>query len=237
MIEDLPVGKLKRLLSWVGFLEPLSEGQLGELARRITCGRIEAGEVLAVEPEEHGQRMLLLLVGQAQVYETNPSGREFTFVVLEGGTFVGATGLVPRHPRELRIRALKPSVVCHLDRQDLAKLVRRNPEVGLRLAHLLGRQLVSMEGRLWDLAQKEVPARLASMILRLVETGGVVTPKGYRLPTRYTHQQLDTMIGAQREAVTRAFGELRRGGGVELRNRYIHVTDVDALERLAESGQ
>jgi hypothetical protein len=43
------------------------------------------------------------------------------------------------------------------------------------------------------------------------------------------------MIGANREAVTRALGTLWREGSVEVRDRHIHITDVEALERLAES--
>jgi hypothetical protein len=39
------------------------------------------------------------------------------------------------------------------------------------------------------------------------------------------------MIGANREATTRAFGRLQEGGGVELRERYIYVVDVEALKR------
>jgi CRP/FNR family transcriptional regulator, cyclic AMP receptor protein len=45
-----------------------------------------------------------------------------------------------------------------------------------------------------NIAVKEVPARLASLILLLVESQGVRTPAGYKIPTRYTHQQLGTMI-------------------------------------------
>jgi CRP/FNR family cyclic AMP-dependent transcriptional regulator len=60
---------------------------------------------------------------------------------------------------------------------------------------------------------------------------GVVTPEGYRIPTRYTHQQTVTMVGANRESVTRAFGRLQEDGGVELRERYINITDVETLKR------
>jgi CRP-like cAMP-binding protein len=42
------------------------------------------------------------------------------------------------------------------------------------------------------------------------------------------------MIGANREAVTRAFGKLRSEGGVEVRNRRIFVTDLEALKRAAD---
>jgi CRP/FNR family transcriptional regulator, cyclic AMP receptor protein len=67
-----------------------------------------------------------------------------------------------------------------------------------------------------------------------VASEGVVTREGYRILTRYTHQQLATMIGANREAVTRAFGKLRSEGGVELRERRIFVTDQEALKRAAQ---
>ena len=118
-------------------------------------------------------------------------------------------------------------------RRELEEFVERDPALGTRVARLLGERLVETEGRRADLARKEVPERLASQILRLVESEGVVTREGYRMPTRYTHQQLGTMIGANREAVTRAFGKLRLEGGVELRNRRILVIDLEALKRAA----
>jgi CRP-like cAMP-binding protein len=55
------------------------------------------------------------------------------------------------------------------------------------------------------------------------------------IPARYTHNQLASMVGSNREAVTRAVGVLKKAGAVEVRNRRIHVTDADALERLAEA--
>ena len=43
------------------------------------------------------------------------------------------------------------------------------------------------------------------------------------------------MVGSNREAVSRAFGVLRKAGAVETRDRQIYVTDADALEGLAEA--
>jgi CRP/FNR family transcriptional regulator len=71
-------------------------------------------------------------------------------------------------------------------------------------------------------------------ILLLIEGEGLRTATGYKIPTRYTHQQLGSMIGANREAVTRAFVRLREVGAVETRRRYIHVEDIEALRRAAE---
>src|SRR5215203_2433907 len=84
-----------------------------------------------------------------------------------------------------------------------------------------------------DVNLQGVPARLASLILFLIESEGVQIPGEIRIPTRYTHEHLVTMIGANREAVTRAFGRLQDEGALKLRRRLIYVDDVDALERAA----
>jgi DNA-binding transcriptional regulator YhcF (GntR family) len=41
------------------------------------------------------------------------------------------------------------------------------------------------------------------------------------------------MIGANREAVTKAFTKLQDEGAVELRRRLIHIKDIEALRRAA----
>ena len=56
---------------------------------------------------------------------------------------------------------------------------------------------------------------------------------GYRLPTRYTHEQLSTMIGAKRVAVTRAFKHLREAGIVDTKQRRTYIRDMEALEHAA----
>ncbi len=65
----------------------------------------------------------------------------------------------------------------------------------------------------------------------------MVTREGhYRIAFPYTHEQLATMIGAKRVAVTRAFGKLQDTGCVQLLRRQIHVTDLATLNRLAVEG-
>lgn len=59
------------------------------------------------------------------------------------------------------------------------------------------------------------------------------TPDGIRIPTNYTHQHIGTLIGANREAVTQAFGRLQDVGAIQIRRRVIHVIDIEALERAA----
>jgi CRP/FNR family cyclic AMP-dependent transcriptional regulator len=107
--------------------------------------------------------------------------------------------------------------------------------VALRIVEALCRRLRMADERLADVALKEVPARLASLILQLLESEGIVTSEGYAVPNYYyTHEVLGTMIRAKRVAVSRAFGQLREAGAIETRERRIYITDIDGLGRCAQ---
>ena len=229
MEAQLPMVEIRRRLSWVDFLAPLSEDQLDDLLRRVNFVRLQEGQERALGPEEQAEWMWLVAAGQLQVYVMSPSGRDLTLSVLASGSVVATTGLVPRWARDLCIRALEASVVCRIRREDLEALVSTNPEVGLRLARMLVARVMLMEDRWADMAEKEVRERLAGLLYMLVESEGVMSTEGPMIPTHYTYQQLGSMIGAQREAVTRAFATLQEGGCIEVKNRRVYVRDYDAL--------
>jgi CRP/FNR family cyclic AMP-dependent transcriptional regulator len=131
---------------------------------------------------------------------------------------------------------MTPSTVVSLRREDLEMLIMNKPEVGLRLVRELAQRLHASECRYADIIGKDVPARLATLILTLVDTEGLVTNESYRIPTHYTHEQLASMIGCKRVAVTRAFRKLEEGGAVELKDHRIVVKDLDALKELSEAS-
>jgi CRP/FNR family transcriptional regulator, cyclic AMP receptor protein len=221
-------------LAKVDILQSLSSEEIERLALLSGSVYLGAGETFALD--EDLRTLLLLVSGRVRVQEPNAAGPGLTISMVEDRTVVAQTGSAPQRSQPLRVEALDPSVVRVLEWEDFEDLVHRNPEVGLKTISLLSERLAVYEGRLSDLIRKKVPARLASLILGLSEHQGVVTADGSRMiPTRYTHQQLASMVGSNREALTRAFGRLRKSGAVEVRDRHIYVTDADALECLAEA--
>jgi CRP/FNR family transcriptional regulator, cyclic AMP receptor protein len=121
-------------------------------------------------------------------------------------------------------------------REEMERLIMNKPEVGLRLVRNVAEKLHASEARYADIVGKDVPARLATLILTLVDSEGVVSSESLRLPTHYTHDELASMIGCKRVAVTRAFRRLEEGGAVQLKERRIVVKDIDALKDLDEAG-
>ena len=224
-----------RLLSMVDVFEPLSPEEIENLNGQLPDRHLEHGEMLYT-PEERSERLFLLQKGKIRIFRTTPDGRELTLAIVESGTVFGEMSLTGQQLQGAYTQAMEPSEVSTMAREDLERLVLQKPEVGLQISHLLSERLRHYETRLEDITLKDVHSRLASIILLLVESEGVRTATGYRIPAHYTHQRLGTMIGANREAVTRAFGVLQDEGVVELKRRLIYVRDLQALKRVSEYG-
>ena len=158
--------ELVGLLATVDVLETLPPQELRGLASSSSLDRLQRRETMAVGPQEHARRMMLLLEGRARLYEPGPRGHRMTVAVAEAGTVAGVAGLSER-PRGLRVEALTPSVLCFVGWEAFEQAVGRNPETGLRLSRVLADRIGVLEERLADVAYREVPVRLAGAILRL----------------------------------------------------------------------
>jgi CRP/FNR family transcriptional regulator, cyclic AMP receptor protein len=221
-----------RRLSLVSIFEPLSQEEIERLDGQLTNIHLERGEFLYT-PEDRSEKLYVLLKGRVREYKV-VDDRELTIVVLETGMVFGEMALTAQEFRGVYAQALEPSEVSVISRKNLEQIILDKPQVGVKIAQVLSERLRWYGTRLEDITLRDVPARLASLILSFIEIEGVVsTHHQLKIPTHYTHRELGTMIGVKREAVTRAFARLQDAGAVELRRRYIFVVNVEALRRIA----
>ena len=223
------------LLSRVDLFESLSKEEIREILRDLLQRNAEinlsAAEVFYT-PQQPDGKLFILTKGRVRLYKMEAS-REFTLEVLEAGTLFGEVSFTTHRLWEAYAEAIEPSTLLAMERAEVERLILQKPKVGIRIISLLSERLHYYETRMQDVTLKEVPARLASLILFLVKSEGVQRPGEIRIPTTYTHEHLGTMIGANREAVTRAFGRLQDEGALQIRRRLIYVDDLEALERAA----
>src|ERR671910_2287025 len=223
------------LLSRVDIFESLEKeevrGILRDLLKRNAEINLRGGEVFYT-PRQPDGKLFILTPGRGPIYKKEAS-REFTLEMVDAGTVFGEVAFTPHALRDAYAEAMESSIVLAMDRADVERLIQGKPQVGIRIISLLSERLHYYETRMQDVTLKEVPARLASLILFLIESEGVKRPGEISIPTRYSHEHLGTMIGANREAVTRAFGRLQDEGAVQIRRRLIYVDDLEALERAA----
>jgi CRP-like cAMP-binding protein len=210
----------------------LEDHERADVERQIAYSVFPAGQIFH-SPNEVGEQLFFLRQGRVRIYKLSPEGRALTLMVLEPRTLFGEMTLVGQWLHDTFAEAMTECVIGVVGRETLRRILERHPQVAIAFMELMGQRLRAMENKLADIAFKNVPQRLASVLLNLaVPPGGGALPEAPRV-VRYTHQQLAEMIGSYRETVTKAIGELREAGLIRIEDDTVFLTNLEQLRRLA----
>jgi CRP-like cAMP-binding protein len=215
-------------LSDTDLFRDLSERNMAELDRVTTNTTVPRGRVF-YRPEDVGEVLFLLKQGRVQLYRISPEGKKLVIATLGSGAIFGEMALLGQQMHNAFAEALDDCQIVVISRSGLERLIRNDPTVGLRILEITGRRLTDAEARLEDMAFKGIPARLASLLLRLAadhdtnEIGGL------------THQDLAETIGTYRETATQVLNDMKSDGLIEIGRKRILILDAEKLQVLAES--
>lgn len=217
-------------LDSVDVFKGLSSEDLDSVDHNTRLVRHKAGHLFFM-PDDQAEILFILKAGRVQLYRMSPDGRKLIVAILNEGAMFGHMALVGQGLHDTYAQALEPCVVCIWGRDEVERLLRNRPDVALRLLSAVGERLSQVEDRLSEITFKRVPARLASLILRLHDQQG-----GQGVVEGYTHQYLADMTGIYRETATQTLNAFKSQKLVALGRKRIQVIDEAGLVALAEEG-
>lgn len=167
--------------------------------------------------------LFVVVDGQLKERLIQPDGDESVFELYTVGAVFGEPGLfVPERTRMVDMITLTTSHVLVLPRAALLELMRRSPQVSLRLIEGLASDVRALGVQLGNAGYLSVRERLAAKLLELSHTHGRAVGDRVRIDLALPQSLLATMIAATRENVNRALAELTSTAAVRLRgDRYI----------------
>jgi CRP/FNR family cyclic AMP-dependent transcriptional regulator len=215
-------------LSDVELFRDLSDRDRTELERMTTLTNVPRGRVF-YQPEDVSEVLFLVKQGQVQLYRISPEGKKLVIAALGTGAIFGEMALLGQQMHNAFAEAMEDSVILVMSRADLERLILNKPILGLRMLEITGRRLNDAESRLEDMAFKGIPARLASLLLRLAAERDTDEITGL------THQDLAETIGTYRETATQVLNDMKMAGIIEIGRKRIKILDRPRLLELARS--
>jgi len=206
----------------------LSPRDTAELERVTTLTSVLRGRVF-YRPEDPGERLFLLRAGRVQLYRISPEGKKLVIATLGAGALFGEMALLGQQMHNAFAEAMEDCSIMVMSRADLERLMLNDATIGRRILALTRKRLSDAEARLEDMAFKGIPARLASLLLRLAADQGDTSINGL------THQDLAETIGTYRETATQVLNDLKTAGLIEIGRKRITILDVERLRTIAES--
>lgn len=182
-------------------------------------------------PTQEADRFFLVLSGRVRIYKVSPRGDEQTLHIYgRGETFAEAAALCRlRYPAFAE--AMEESTLLAIPRKTLAQAIARNSEFALGMLAGLSAKLREFAGLIEALSLKEVPARLAGVLLAEAKRHNA---NPFRL--RHSKRQLASQIGTVAETLSRALARLKADRIVSIEGSEVTILDPDALADLAENG-
>ena len=217
-----------RYLSELTVFQDLTGREMEDLNRITTISTVSKGRVF-YRPEEPGEVLFILKEGQVQLYRISPEGKKLVITTLGPHTLFGEMALLGTKMHNTFAEAVDDCLICVMSRTDLERLILSKPQVALRVLEITGKRLREAEGRLENMAFKGIPARLASLLLRLANERDTLEIVGL------THQDLAESVGTYRETATQVLNDLKSQGLIEIGRKRINILDPDRLADIAES--
>jgi len=213
-------------LTNIDLFRDLTGRELEDLDRITTMSAVQKGKVF-FQPDEMGEVLFLLKKGHVQLYRISPDGKKLILDTVGPGTIFGEMSLIGQRMYNTFAEAVEDCLICVMSRPDVERLILDQPKVSLRIMEIMGRRLRGAETSLEDMAFKGVPARLASLLLRLSSEQG-------KIIAGVTHQELAEMVGTYRETATQILNGFKERGLVDLARKRVTILDSEGLRRIAD---
>ncbi len=201
---------------------PLSPADLEALAH--------TGEVIDKYPGTHlfkeGQvasHAFVILKGNVELYRTVGTEKRVVGRATEA-MVLGDIAMFQGRPYISSARAVDPVSVFRFDRDRLMPALVDHPLITLRWLVAGLSQLESTQRRVLRLMRRTVKEQVAELLLDEADRLGEV---------KLSQSAIATLLGASRQTVNEALGELREDGAADTGYRKIRITDRRALETAA----
>jgi len=202
------------------------------LRQRVHRRSFPAGTYLTREGEP-ADSMFVIESGLVRVSRTSRQGRELVLGLFGVGETLGELGVLEASgTRTADAIAVEATACVALGRDDLRALVRKDPDLGLRLLAALVDHIRRKDEELAEIAFLDLPGRLAHKLLQLADRHGEKVEGGVRIAVRVPQGELAAMVGSSRENVNRALGQFVKMGAVAMDRGTITILDAEALRAL-----
>lgn len=185
-------------------------------------------------PCEPIRRIYFLIKGKAKLSKIDENGRELILEILKPGEIFGQLAFPEEHYSTTAVVALERCTIGHIRENDFRNLMERIPDLCLSTNKLIGTRLLKIENRLEELLFRDVPCRLARLLLRLADEYPRQIACGLRLDLILTQQELANLIGSTREMVSTTLNRFKRHGWIDIHSRHICLHDINAIKALAK---
>ena len=212
----------------------LNQKDKDTIARHHKITNVKKGEFLFRENEKI-RGLIFLASGKAKVFKTGVGGREQILRIVKQHTFIGYQAVFPDQTWSASASAIEDSVLCVIDKNSLAIILKNTGSLGLKFIRLITDELEFSYNRNISLTQKHVKGRVAESLLLLIDSYGY-EGDGKTIAAALTREDIAHLSSMTTSNAIRTLSTMASEGVIKMKGRKITITDKTGLDQISSIG-
>jgi CRP-like cAMP-binding protein len=164
--------------------------------------------------------------GIIEIFKTTIEGKEPIFFLRRQGEFFGLSEAIDGKTRKANARAIAPSVLWEISRENLEYLLTENPKFTQKIIQILGRRIRYLGQLIENLISCTVINRLAKLLVYLcyddlADQNSWERP--VKVPVNLTQNQLASMTGSCQQTISDTLKCFQANGLINVCNKEITI--------------
>ena len=206
---------------------PLTD--LENVAEVTVVNSLEKGEYLFHEGDP-ARGFYVVQRGAVNVHRVSAAGKEHVIHIFRTGDSFAEVALASATGYPADARALEPTQILLVQKDGILALLRRQPELALRMLGSMSSHLRVLVGQLEDLSLKDVETRLANWLVKRCPNPESRTPVVIELTM--TKRVLAAELGTVSETFSRTLAKFREQKLVAVKGKTLTVLSPSKLHAL-----
>ncbi len=208
----------------------LSKNEKATLARTRIALEFKKGEIIH-KHGAHAANVFFVARGVVKSY-MEISNKNLIIGIVPAGNFFGLTSLSVGNVYHYGTKALTDSTIYSYDIGVMKEMMRKNPLLATEVTDMLNAQLVSLYDRFFSLTQKQLPGRMADILLCLSRE--IYHTHNFEL--FLSRKDLAELTGISTESTIRILKDFREDGIIDVSNKHLQILKPEKLEKISATG-
>jgi CRP/FNR family transcriptional regulator, dissimilatory nitrate respiration regulator len=207
----------------------LPQPDLEQISAVTVLKALEKGEYLFHEGDP-ARGFYVVQRGAVNVHRVNAAGKEQIIHVFRTGDSFAEVALATERGYPADARALEPTQVLLIQKDGILELLKRRPELALRMLGSMSSHLRVLVGQLEDLTLKDVETRLANWLVKRCPNPASDRPA--RIELTMTKRVLAAELGTVSETFSRTLAKFREQKLISVKGKNVVILSPVKLQAL-----
>lgn len=230
-INCIKCGKLL-CINNIPLLSSLSEDEAHLISEGVSSDAYKKGDIIFAQGQK-ANKLYIVCSGKMKIFKNTLEGKEQILYILSAGDFIGAFNLLKEDEFDFSAVAIEDTQISTLEKAEFDKIVISNPQITLKIFEKAYERIIKAETLVERLSSNSPDAKIAGLLIDLVENFGHKTDKGILLELSISREEMGSYAGITRETMSRKLQLFQELGLIQLEGvKKILIFDLNKLKAM-----